>query len=69
MTIDERPEPPRLNRRHGIMTTWNPGLDFWAKVQVAAMVLGRAGLVAELTADNNSVSLYAARRVKPGKKE
>jgi hypothetical protein len=69
MNIEERAEPPRMNRRWPVLNFYNPTEAQWERIRIAARVLGRAGLVPELFAEESNVTLYAARRVKQGKKE
>lgn len=66
--IENRPEPPRMNRRHKVFYQWNPDIGSWTRIKVIAEALRYAGLVAELDVENDGVSLYAARRVKSGRK-
>jgi hypothetical protein len=67
--IANRPEPPRMNRRHKVWREYNPDINAWRQLQLIAEALRYAGLVAELDVTGNEVELYAARRVKQGKKE
>lgn len=57
-----------MDRRHEVDYAWRPSIEWWDKVRAAACALGRAGLVTEIVCDENSVYVYAARRLKSGKK-
>jgi hypothetical protein len=68
--IANRPEPPRMNRRHKVFRKWGlTSIDAWQKIATIAEALRYARLVAELDVNGDEVELYAARRVKGGKKE
>lgn len=66
--IANRPEPPRMNRRHKVLYKYNPSIETWKQLASVAEALRYAGLVAELDVEGDCVSLFAARRVKQGKK-
>jgi hypothetical protein len=68
VTIDERAEPPRMNRRWPVLTFYRPIDSQWEQIRIASKILGRSGLVPELLADENNVTLYAARRLKSGRR-
>lgn len=73
VTIEERPEPPRMDRRWCVFSTYNNGsqlsAESWSELRTAAKIIGKLGLVAELQVENNDVALFAARRKKTGKRD
>ena len=72
-SIEERPEPPRMDRRWCVFTMYNNGsqlsAESWSELRTAAKTIGNLGLVAELQVEKNDVALFAARRKKAGKKK
>lgn len=66
VSIEERPEPPRMDRRWCVLTTYAPSPEEWKEVQLASSIIGKLGLVPELQVDGDDIALFAARRKKPG---
>lgn len=67
--VIERAEPPRMDRRWPVLREWRDKVGLFAEIQIAARTLDCAGLAAEITVDGSQITLWAARRVKAGKKE
>ena len=69
--IANRPEPPRMDRRHKVFRFYAPtaSLDTWKQLGTMAETIRYAGLVAEIDVGSNEVELFAARRKKVGKRE
>lgn len=66
---EERPEPPRMDRRWCVFSAYSPSESEWKEVLIASRTIGRLGLVAELQVEGTEIALFAARRKKPGKRK
>lgn len=68
--IVNRPEPPRMDRRHKVFRKWGrTSIDAWQQIATIAEALRYAGLVAELDVNGDEVELFAARRKKGGSRK